>query len=230
MDKKQFAAEIARKAIRMKVGGFRPTHNPLASWFGKVLVARADEQWPAYHGKPMIPLCQVNLNDFPFKPENLADIAFITLFIDGENIPGDEDPNGTSWCLRTCKSLEGLVPLAPVETNSSIKPMQMLPEVVHQDFPYCENCPVKIPDKYEANYHELFHNAQGVKFGGRPTLIQGEVFWAPPQDSVVGPAFAFQIDSVEKARWQWGNYGVAYFGGGTEAGKEDAWTFAWQCF
>jgi uncharacterized protein YwqG len=230
MNKKQIAEKIARKAIRMKVGGFRPSDNPQASWIGKVLLAESDEKWPYFKNNPMIALCQVNLNDFPFKPEILTDIAFITIFIDGEEIPNEEDINGTSWCLRAYKSLEDLVPLAQVKTTSPIKPMQMLPEVVEQDFPYREDCPIEIPEKYNENYNEIFPNAEGIKFGGWPTLIQSEINWAGLHEHLSEAGFAFQIDSVEKARWQWGDNGVAYFGRATKEGEKDEWTFAWQCF
>lgn len=224
MTKKQLIDQVARPAIRMKVGGFRPSDNPLASWFGKVQVARADEAWPCSNDKPMLPLCQINLNEFQFKPALLNDIALITIFIDSDNIPAQEDTNGTSWCLRAYKMTDELVPLTQVKVSSAIKPMQMIPEVIAQDFPNWEDCPVPAPARFEENYSELFPNTEGIKFGGWPMLIQGEINWDSASE------FAFQIDSVEKARWQWGDNGVAYFGRNTGEAGPNQWTFSWQSY
>lgn len=224
MTKKQFIDQIARRAIRMKVGGFRPTDNPLASWIGKVLVASAEEGWPYTNGKPMLPLCQINLDEFAFKPELVNDIALITVFITSGELPLEGDENGTNWCIRAYKTTDDLVPLSQLKVPSPIKPMQMIPEVIEQDFPHWEDCPIPVPARFEDNYSELFPNAEGIKFGGWPTLIQGEISWT----SATEPQFAFQVDSVEKARWQWGDNGVAYFGRSEK--KTDQWTFSWQSY
>ncbi|MVM36598.1 DUF1963 domain-containing protein [Spirosoma sp. HMF3257] len=224
MTKKEFSDQIVRRAIRMKVGGFRPVDNPQASWIGKVLVAKPDEGWPQREGKPMLPLCQINLNDFAFKPELVSDIALITIFIDSNEIPREDDENGTSWCLRAYNTPGELTPLAQVPVLSPIKPMQMIPEVVEQDFPNWDDCPIPIPARYDENYSEIFPNTAGIKFGGWPTLIQGEISW----DSAA--EFAFQLDSIPKARWQWGDNGVAYFGRNKEEVGSAQWTFAWQSY
>ena len=230
MTKKQFINQIARQAIRMKIGGFRPTDNPLASWIGKVLVANPEEGWPHYNGKPMLPLCQINLNEFSTKPQLINDIAFITIFMDTQEIPADHDLNGSSWCLRAYKTTETLAPLLQEKTLSPIKPMPMVPEIIAPDFPHWDDCPIPVPATFEDNYYELFPNATGIKFGGWPTLIQGEISWNAGQEVSIQPQFAFQVDSVAKARWQWGDNGVAYFGRGTKPGTPDAWAFAWQSY
>ncbi|GAB4033125.1 DUF1963 domain-containing protein [Spirosoma gilvum] len=226
MNQKAFREAVGRKAIRMKVGGFRPVDQPEASWFGKVLLAGANEQWPVSNGKPMRALCQINLQVFPFKPELVQDLAFITLFIDANDIPDPADKNGTSWCLRTYKTLTELVPLPQLADSSGIKPFQMMPEVIDADYPMLDDCPVPIPARLdEDEYPERFPNAEGIKIGGWPTLVQSEIFWEV--STPLNPQFAFQIDSVEKAHWQWGDHGVAYFGRSLE--NSDDWSFSWQC-
>lgn len=225
MNKSAFVNQIVRRAIRLQVGGFRPADNPLASWFGKVLVADADENWPLVNGIPMWPLCQINLNEFPFKPQPVSDLAFITVFIDSDEIPRDGDANGTSWCLRVYPTTASLIPLSPVNTASPIKPMPMLPETIEQDFPNYDDCPIDIPARFDDDYNDRFPTADGIKFGGWPLLIQSELDWT---SAATEPVFAFQIDSVEKARWQWGDGGIAYFGRDAKAEKPDEWVFTWQ--
>ncbi|WP_080055401.1 DUF1963 domain-containing protein [Spirosoma aerolatum] len=229
MTQKAFREAIGQKAIRLKVGGFRPVDKPQASWFGKVLLAGVDEQWPMSNGKPMRAICQINLQEFPVKPESVQDLAFITLFIDADEIPNPTDKNGMSWCLRTYPSLDELVPLTQANATSGpgIKPLQMIPEVIEIDYPMLEDCPVPIPSWLnDDEYPERYRTVDGIKFGGWPTLIQGEIVWEA--NAQMQPQFAFQIDSVEKARWWWGDNGVAYFGRCLE--NTDEWSFSWQCF
>ncbi|HEX9957160.1 MAG TPA: DUF1963 domain-containing protein, partial [Fibrella sp.] len=178
----------------------------------------------------MIPLCQINLTEFAIKPALVRDLALITLFIDARKLPVDGDDNGTTWCLRAYKTLEEVAPIIPINLTSSIKPFQMLPEVVDQDFPQYEDCPVPIPARFEEAYPTLFPNVDGIKVGGWPTLVQSEIQWNTTHSQTIEPSFAFQIDSVAKAGWQWGDRGVAYFGRGTTEGKSAEWTVAWQCF
>jgi hypothetical protein len=44
------------------------------------------------------------------------------------------------------------------------------------------------------------------------------------------PRYVFQIDSIEKAGWSWGDQGVAYFGRGTAPGRTEEWSLSWQCY
>ncbi len=88
---------LSRRASRAVVGGFRPPSDPLASWFGRVNVALPGEDWPTSAASPMMPLVQFNLAELPFRPESIADIAMITLFIDQEELPVST-PNGDK-CL-----------------------------------------------------------------------------------------------------------------------------------
>ena len=227
MTKKQFVEQVARPAIQLKVGGFRPTDNPLSSWVGKVLLAGEGQVWPYWKGVAMYPLCQLNLDEFLFKPPLLSDVAFLTVFISAQSIPDSGDLNGTSWCLRTYKAEDKLVPLASVPTTSPIKPFQVMPEVIKQDFPYVDDCPIPILAKFEDDYYKIFPNAGGIKFGGWPTLIQSEIEWQTP-GGLTDIEFAFQIDSIEKARLQWGDNGVAYFG--RSKSNPDEWAFSWQSY
>jgi len=219
---------IERRAIVMEVGGFRPPSDPAASWFGRVCLALPGEHWPESQGKPMLPLCQVNLVQLPFSPPHLDGLEFFTVFIDQEGLPTDK-PNGEGWCLRAYRSLDRLVPMSAPEEFDRPRPFPMRPRVLESDHPCWEDVPVALPPAIADRFHDLFENSDGTKLGGWPSLIQSEIFWGPGNQHPASPEFVFQIDSEPKAHWNWGHGGVGYFGRGTAAGFEDTWVMAWQC-
>ena len=227
---KKFEQQIVKKAIVMDIGGFRPTEDPMTSWFGRVTHALPGESWPHQDGQPMHALAQVNLIEFPHRPKGLEDVDFITLFIGPKRLPVD-DANGTNWLIRTYNSIDELVPLQQHETGSRIKAFPMRPRLVDNDYPCWEDLPVAEPDTFgDDDYFEYFENVGGFKFGGWPTLIQSEVYWAPNNNHPARPEYVFQIDSTDKGKWSWGDGGVGYFGRGTAAGQEDQWVLCWQCY
>lgn len=232
MTKEEILEKIARKPTVFLVGGFRPDDDILSSWVGKVMVGKEGEEWPMSDGEPMIPLCQINLTRIPYKPDNLKDIEFITVFIDGEDLPCKDEPNGEKWCLRAYKKIDELIPIKSPQMDCymRLKPFQLKPELVEADCPSWEDCPVEISEECDDDYHDIFINRDGLKVGGWPSLIQGEIFWAPLNRQPAKPEYVFQIDSLEKAGLFWGDTGCAYFGRGTTPGHEDTWHFTWQCF
>ena len=126
--------QLARKASKMIVGGFRPSNDPFASWFGRVKVALPHETWPMHRNRPMTPLCQINCAELPYRPESLADVAFISVFVDLDEFPftnvddpADFDPvktNGDRWLLRAYPSMDGLVRTAEPSKRGIMKPYQ----------------------------------------------------------------------------------------------------------
>src|SRR5579863_7171899 len=93
-------AILARPAIVLDRSTAKGTNVLTTSWFGKVLVGGKNENWPLSGGLPMIPLCQVNVKDCPYKLPLFRDIAFFTVFID-PSIPRNHEPNGAGWLIRT---------------------------------------------------------------------------------------------------------------------------------
>jgi uncharacterized protein YwqG len=219
---------LARRAIVLEIGGFRPPENPLASWFGRVNVSAPGEAWPETDGEPMHALCQINLSEMPFRPPRLDDLEMITVFINSNKLPG-RDPNGRNWCLRAYRDLSSLVPLAQQATDSAIKPFPMRPRVEAEDFPCWDDVAHEVPEEIGDRYFDLFENVPGLKLGGWPTLIQSEISWAPWNRHPAEPEYVFQVDSTEKGNWGWGDGGVGYFGRGTTPGHEDEWALEWQC-
>lgn len=221
-------ASIRRRAIEMEIGGFRPTADPRASWFGKVTVALPGEDWPRSDGKPMFALCQINLSELPFRPPRLDDFELITVFIGPDELP-DSTENGSGWCLRSYRSVDQLVELAQCDTTSPLKPFPMRPIVIDDDYPCWDDLPAELPMTIE-QYRDTFKTHDGFKLGGWPRLIQSGIYWAPWQQHPIAPEYVFQIDTTEKGNWMWGDNGVGYFGRGTAPGREDEWALEWQCF
>jgi uncharacterized protein YwqG len=225
----QFGNQIRRKAIVLNVGGFRSPDNPLASWFGEVRFCAKEESWPYSNEKPMLPLAQINLNNLPYIPERLEGIAFIAVFIDAESLPVDT-PNGEGWEIRAYKTIEELIPIDKPDISSHIEPFPMRAVEIDADYPCWEDLPMECPEEIEDQYYDLYENAPGFKFGGWPTLIQSEIFWATWNKHPAQPEYVFQIDTEDKAHWSWGDGGFGYFGLGTVQGKENEWALAWQCY
>lgn len=225
----KFRQEFARKAIILEIGGFRPTNDPAASWFGKINLAAPGESWPHQDGKPMLPLAQINLTELPFRPHRLEDIDFITIFIGPENLPELEDQNGKNWVLRAYKNIQNLVPLEQPVISSHIKAFQMRPNVIEKDYPCHDDVPLEYIDHLSDAYYEQFENFSGFKLGGWPTLLQSEITWAPFDRHPIKPEYVFQIDTTEKGNWMWGDNGVGHYGRGTAAEHKDDWAIEWQC-
>ncbi len=81
MDINEAKAQLVRRAIRLEIGGFRPPENADASWLGQVNLAAPGEEWPRTGREPMDALCQINIDEMPFRPPGLEDIGFISVFI-----------------------------------------------------------------------------------------------------------------------------------------------------
>ncbi|RPI32459.1 MAG: DUF1963 domain-containing protein [Chloroflexota bacterium] len=215
----------------MEIGGIRPSESLSASWFGRVLIGSVGERWPFFNQKPMLALAQVNVAGLPFRTPGFADIDFITVFIRSDRLPLPGEQNGTSWILRAYNSLANLVPLEPPNTDSFIKPFQMNPKVVDDDFPCFDDIPVYLRDRIRNAYQEnQIKNTDSFKLGGWPTLIQSEIQWVPFNQHSSKPEYVFQIDSTEKGNWMWGDSGMGYFGRDTVEGHKDDWMLSWQCY
>ncbi len=222
---------FARRAVLLEIGGFRPPENPLSSWFGRVNVALPGEEWPETDGKPMHALCQINLTECPWLPPRCEGLEMITVFVGPDQLPV-EGTNGSNWQLRAYSSLDSLVPLPMMTTESSIKPLPMRPVLIEHDYPcyddVVEHLPEDVVDELDDDeFEEAFVSVAGFKLGGWPSLIQSEICWS---DSAIEPEFVFQIPTTEKGNWMWGDNGTAYIGRGTAPGHEQQWTVEWQCY
>jgi uncharacterized protein YwqG len=215
----------------MEIGGFRPSTEPTASWFGRVNLAAQGEGWPTMDEKPMHALCQINLKECPWRPTRLDDLEFMTVFVGPEHLPTD-GVNGINWCLRAYRSIGSLVPISAPDTGSTIRAVGMRPAMIEADYPCYDDIVDSLPDELidEFDYDEfddLFENVSGFKLGGWPSLIQSEIQWSKQE---ISPEYVLQIPTTEKANWMWGDNGVGYFGRGATDDSSNEWTLEWQCY
>lgn len=177
----------------------------------------------------MMPLCQFNMAEVPFRPKALSDVAFLAVFIDREELPLST-PNGDGWLLRAYPTLDGLVALEPPADLGFIKPFPVRWELIEEDYPTWDDAEsLRLPHEIDDNYRDLSETQQGTKIGGWPYTVQSEIFWAPLNRHPANPEYVFQIDSEAKAGWSWGDAGFGYFGRGTGDAR-DVWTLEWQCY
>ena len=221
---KEIRTKLSRKAISFQVGGFRPDDNPYSSWIGKVLVAESDASWPQHGGKNMVPVCQLNLTNLPYKPAILSEIAFITCFIAPDNLENSE-VNIEDFLILTYKSIDTLQPIRMPEEKFNVKAFQLKENLIENDYPCYEDCNIDLPEKYMDEYEDYFPNANGIKIGGWPTLLQGEINWSQSNSDEI--EFAFQIDSVAKAGLQFGDGGILHIGR-NKNNRDKEWYINWQ--
>lgn len=228
VDLEQLRQQLSKPAVTLEIGGFRPPDDLTLSWFGRVTVRSSGESWPTSRGEPMHALCQVNLEQLPWRPGALEDVALLAVFI-GPKALSIDGANGENWCLRTYSDLSDLRPMVEMPTQSPIRSFPMRPGAVIDDYPCWEDAFDVVPEVLGDQYYDLFRNVRGFKLGGWPTLIQHGLEWGSAH-SPPAPEYVFQIDSSEKANWMWGDNGVGYFGRGVTAEHRDEWTLSWQCY
>jgi len=214
-----------RKASILSVGGFRPTFDPLAPNFGAIPVGLQGEAWPFWEAKPLLFVCQLNLTTAPAVPALLQDLKLITLFVK-EDCDTLAEENGTDWCLRAYKTLDGLVPsIAPPGTPKVKKGFECRWEE-------CEDHPnpddpdlVSVPGTRRPRSN--FENVIRTKVGGYASTLQAEPWW-DSRAHASQPKYCLQINSEEKAGLFWGDGGTVYIARGTAPGCEEQWFLDWQ--
>lgn len=191
-------------------------------------MAQAQEQWPSFEGKPMIPLCQINCNELPMRPETLIGVGFLTLFVAADRLPSTHTANGEGWFLRTYGVEQPLNLLEqPSPFESSVKAFPIRWEFIEQDYPCWEDAVNHVADPalltvFEENRNR-FPTHFFSKIGGWPSLIQGGIFTSVTNK----PTYIFQVDSESKGQWGWGDNGIGYFGRVLES-DQSPWFLDWQ--
>ena len=227
--------QIERPVSRLEIGGFRPTGRPETSSFCHISLRLPDEKWPVWQGQPLIPLCQLNLTESFYVPENLRDLSLITIFI-AENFY-DEDPVSVRdrhdqserlWCLRSYESIERLVPIIAPENSTTLLSFEARWRRTEIDYPTHDTMPIELPPEIDDNYYDIegIETLDGTKLGGWPSCIQSEPWWDYREDGAEFE-YALQVDSQENSGWMWGDLGAAYFA--RSKIEPSRWAFDWQC-
>jgi hypothetical protein len=198
-----------------------------------VRIGRAGEPWPvAPDGQPMQGLAQLNLADAPFVPPALARVAALAVFVarDGDGLAIPHGQPGDTWVVRAYATLDGLAPAAG--PANPVRPRRVAWERI-DDVPAYEDLieliDVDALDELldgEEPEDAIGSPADGLKVGGWPALLQGELGWAPDE-----AVFVLQVDSDTEGGGMslWGD-GVLYLGRrpGTAADAPDGWLAAVQ--
>lgn len=105
-----------RNANFSQLGGFRPEKdNRHSSWWGGNFLGEKGETVPTCKdsGRDMHPVLQIRIDELPYPPESLKDVALLTLWFDLQATGLIKSSNGHGFEIRTYKSLSDLVPLGP---------------------------------------------------------------------------------------------------------------------
>jgi Domain of unknown function (DUF1963) len=235
----ELKAQLARPASLIELGDRGPAvPGALASWFGRVNVALPGEEWPEDDGRPMVPIAQFNLSEAPYVPPALADVALIAVYFGQSSDPPDSAANGDGWLLRAYPALDDLQMIdAPPEALAGIwslsgsdKPITARPiryKLLAADYPDYEDLPADVDEELSDAWSDSVGASAGSKLGGWPSLIQGEISWAPMNEHPANPEFVFQLGAMAKTNFFMPDDGMCYFGRGTGPSR-NVWTFEWQ--
>lgn len=229
-------SQITKPASALEVGGFRPTGNPNTSCFGEVRVARNSNDWPHRRGKPLWPVCQLNILEAPFVPNGLKDLAMLQFFIADDYISSDnvvadsdDDESVSSFFVRAYPCLDDLVPVSAPSHGSAFLPFEARWMDKHQtDYPTHDTMPIDFDSLGVGDYYEQqgIDGVHKTKLAGWPSCIQSEPWWDYREEGD-GFEYVLQIDSEEKSKCWWGDGGAVFVA--RHKKKRNLWAFDLQC-
>ena len=202
MEIQEIKQRLARPAVKLIAGGFRPADTGEESWLGNVFLFRPDEEVPTNQaGQPLLPYAQFYLPNLPFNSPLLTGVRVLTVFVSAP-LPEHFEPMGSNWVIREYGPDDILVRKAlPVE-GSFLKPFQLRAEVVQEDFPLWDGGGIPEDLEHEISkmeregviesYYDLITHTYEHKIGGYPSFCQSGV------DPGEGFEFVFQISSDAK--------------------------------
>ncbi len=228
---------ITKPASVLSVGGFRPSGGLTSSCFGEIRACREDEEWPIFDGKPLWPVCQLNLRDAPFVPEILNDIALLQIFVSQNHwssnfdiIDSADAAPKSPFFIRKYESFDRLIPVTVPEHNSHFLAFEAKwKEGCLTDYPTHDTMPIDFSKLGIGDYYDQTDIEQlyGTKIGGWPCCIQGEPWWDYRKEGREFE-FALQIDSEEKAKCYWGDSGSVYIA--RHQTNRSIWAIDIQCY
>ena len=228
---------VTKPTSVLNIGGFRPSGEQTASYFGEIRVIKSDEVWPTHNGKSLWPVCQLNLTKAPFVPANLTDLSMIQVFVAedcmlaGNVISNSSDkvPN-SPFFIRCYRDIDALQPAVVPDHGSSILPFEARwNDDPSTDYPTHDTMPID----FDALGIGDFYDQDGIdgvwrtKIGGWPSCIQSEPWWDYREDGAEFE-FALQINSEDKSKCWWGDGGSVYIA--RHRSDPNLWAFDTQCF
>lgn len=202
MEIQEIKQRLARPALKLIAGGFRPTGTDEESWLGNVFLFRPDEVIPTNEaGEQLLPYAQFYLPALPLRSPALEGVRVLTVFVSNP-FPEHFEPMGNNWLIREYGPDEVLVRKVLPVTGAFLKPFPLKAEGVPEDFPLWDGggVPSDLEDeilKLERageiqSYYDLATHTYEHKIGGYPSFCQSGV------DPGEGFEFVFQISSDAK--------------------------------
>ena len=198
----EIRSRVARSAVKLTAGGFRPTGEMTESWLCRTFLFGQDELMPLNAaGEPLLPLAQICLKSLPFVPACLDGIELVTAFI-GSKLPDEFEPMGETWLVREYSNMADVVQKDLPQPESFLKPFPLSAQQIDNDWPEWDgggldeemtDAILALEDSGEiGDYFDLAKHEYGHKVGGYPSFCQSGV------DAGDGFEFAFQVSSDEK--------------------------------
>ncbi len=218
-----FKNRLAKRAVELTAGGFRPANSIDESWIGRVYLYKEDEEIPVDNqGALMLPLFQLCLSTLPFVPTALAGVKVLTVFI-SRDWPMDLTPNGENWLIREYGQTDLLRIKDLVNQDFWLKPFPLKPQTIEADYPVLDDdeMPGEIAEEFlglEASgeideYYRVVENHYGHKIGGYPSFCQPAVDFGNDYE------FVMQIASDEKAHLNIVDSGTIFLAKNIKTGK-----------
>lgn len=202
MEIQEIKQRLARPAVKLIAGGFRPAGTDEESWLGNVFLFRPDEELPTNQaGQPLLPYAQFYLPALPINSPLLAGVRVLTVFISNP-FPEHLEPMGNNWVIREYGPDDVLVRKSLSVAGTFLKPFPLTAQAVPEDFPLWDGGGV--PEDLEQailtleragkiqSYYDLVTHTYEHKIGGYPSFCQSGV------DPGEGFEFVFQISSDSK--------------------------------
>ena len=71
----------------------------------------------------------------------------------------DDKSNGEGWLIRTYSDIQELEEIEKPNADFPIKQFQLKPEILDNDFPCWEDCPIEVPQEFDEE--EFKYTLQG---------------------------------------------------------------------
>ncbi|MGC5700801.1 DUF1963 domain-containing protein [Pseudomonas sp. NFXW11] len=199
MDIQDIQQRLAKPALELIAGGFRPSHSDQESWLGRVFLFREEEELPRNSaGETLLPYAQLYLPALPWHSPLLEGVRLLTVFI-AEPFPDVFEPMGERWLVREYRDQDVLVRKELTAPGAFLKPLPVQVQPIAADYPLWDGGGV--PEDVEQAvlqlersgsiecYYDLIEHCYGHKLGGYPSFCQSGV------DPGEGFEFVMQISS-----------------------------------